>query len=101
MGGAIAGAGVSLNTQNGQFSSTNGSLSLPADLSVAAGSNGLIIQQIVRGYIVLDASGNPVQSFDSKVNGATSITYYEAWQVVNPDFPDWHDECSSWNCLSS
>ncbi|MGC4073935.1 MAG: RHS repeat-associated core domain-containing protein [Nibricoccus sp.] len=81
--GAIVGAGVSINSTDGLFNPQNGSLSLPASLSVADGSNGLIIQKIVRTHSVVDANGKPMQSFDKKVNGSTAITYYEAWQVIN------------------
>jgi hypothetical protein len=52
-------------------------------LTVPAGANGVLIQQINGRYSVTDASGNPVQSLDPRVNGSTSYTYYEAWQVQN------------------
>jgi RHS repeat-associated protein len=83
LGGTIAGAGVSINTNNGIINNKSGACTLPAVLSVASGTDGLIIQKIIRTYNVLDTNGKPVQSFDPKVNGATRITYYEAWEVKN------------------
>jgi len=81
--GLIFGRGFMIAIQGITFDAKTGRLVTIAKLYASAGANGLLIQIIVRTYNVLDKNGRPVQSSDPKVNGRTSITYYEAWEVRN------------------